>query len=194
MVVLKIQVIWEVALCSQANSSCHFLWLVHDSEAEGTVVFRTGRDCSLICTGLCPRIFSITILKQSAAFVSCAEGCGSRLSRSIGEYVPDCGVIPEDTIFHSHCCENIKTHIKICICVVILCLGLWTVKMGDDDDFTPRPYQEQLMNMVKDQNTIIYLPTGSGKTFIAVMLIKEMSASLDRWVISFQFLNGFLLD
>ena len=64
--------------------------------------------------------------------------------------------------------------------------------MGKDDDFRPRPYQEQLMNLVKKENTIIYLPTGSGKTFIAVMLIKEMSASLDRGVISFQFLAFFL--
>ncbi|PNF18314.1 hypothetical protein B7P43_G14501 [Cryptotermes secundus] len=48
------------------------------------------------------------------------------------------------------------------------------------DDFRPRPYQEQLMNIAKVQNTIIYLPTGSGKTFIAVMLIKEMSSSLDK--------------
>jgi len=65
--------------------------------------------------------------------------------------------------------------------------------MGEEDDFRPRPYQEELMNLVKKQNTIIYLPTGSGKTFIAVMLIKEMSASLDRWVISFHLLSGFLL-
>jgi hypothetical protein len=39
------------------------------------------------------------------------------------------------------------------------------------DDFRPRQYQEKLMNLAKKQNTIIYLPTGSGKTFIAVMLI-----------------------
>jgi endoribonuclease Dicer len=65
--------------------------------------------------------------------------------------------------------------------------------MGEEDDFRPRPYQEQLMNLVKEQNTIIYLPTGSGKTYIAVMLIKEMSASLDRWVISFEILSGFVL-
>jgi len=65
--------------------------------------------------------------------------------------------------------------------------------MGGKDDFCPRPYQEELMNMVKEKNTIIYLPTGSGKTYIAVMLIKEMSAALDRWVISFQLLSGFLL-
>jgi len=65
--------------------------------------------------------------------------------------------------------------------------------MGEEDDFRPRPYQEKLMNLVKEQNTIIYLPTGSGKTFIAVMLIKEMSASLDRWVISFHLLSDFFL-
>jgi endoribonuclease Dicer len=64
--------------------------------------------------------------------------------------------------------------------------------MGKDDDFRPRPYQEHLMNLVKEENAIIYLPTGSGKTFIAVMLIKEMSASLDRWVICIHFLASFL--
>jgi endoribonuclease Dicer len=48
------------------------------------------------------------------------------------------------------------------------------------DDFRPRSYQEQMMNLAKEQNTIIYIPTVSGKTFIAVTLIKEMSASLDR--------------
>jgi endoribonuclease Dicer len=48
------------------------------------------------------------------------------------------------------------------------------------DEFQPRSYQEQLVNLAKEQNTIIYLPTGSGKTFIAVMLIKEMSSSLEK--------------
>jgi endoribonuclease Dicer len=52
--------------------------------------------------------------------------------------------------------------------------------MGEEEDFKPRPYQEKLLNLVKEQNSIIYLPTGSGKTFIAVMLIKQMSASLDE--------------
>lgn len=115
------------------------------------------------------------------------------MSKNINIYTILHGVIPDNTNLHSHCCENVKTHIKICICVVILFLGLETVKMGEEDDFRPRPYQEQLMNLVKEQNTIIYLPTGSGKTFIAVMLIKEMSANLDRWVISFQLFSGFLL-
>ncbi|KAJ9599534.1 hypothetical protein L9F63_010006, partial [Diploptera punctata] len=49
----------------------------------------------------------------------------------------------------------------------------------EQDDFKARPYQEELMNIAKEKNTIIYLPTGSGKTFIAVMLIKEMSAGIE---------------
>jgi endoribonuclease Dicer len=57
------------------------------------------------------------------------------------------------------------------------------------DDFRPRLYQEQLMNLAKMQNTIIYLPTGSGKTFIAVMLIKEMSGSLDKGKHTFFMVN-----
>jgi primosomal protein N' len=57
------------------------------------------------------------------------------------------------------------------------------------DEFRPRPYQEQLMNLVKAQNTIIYLLAGSGKTFIAVMLIKEMSASLDKGKHTFFMVN-----
>ncbi|PSN55289.1 hypothetical protein C0J52_01793, partial [Blattella germanica] len=47
------------------------------------------------------------------------------------------------------------------------------------DDFRARPYQEVLMNQAKKRNSIIYLPTGSGKTYIAVMLIKELSGALE---------------
>jgi superfamily II DNA or RNA helicase len=66
--------------------------------------------------------------------------------------------------------------------IPVLLVTLLHEMEADDkqDDFQPRPYQEQLMTMARDQNTIIYLPTGSGKTFIAVMLIKEMSSSLDK--------------
>lgn len=41
-----------------------------------------------------------------------------------------------------------------------------------------RPYQEELLQKAMKGNTIVYLGTGSGKTFIAVMLIKEMRGEL----------------
>ncbi|XP_015776860.1 PREDICTED: endoribonuclease Dicer-like [Acropora digitifera] len=39
----------------------------------------------------------------------------------------------------------------------------------------PRPYQVELFELAKERNTIICLGTGTGKTFISVMLIKEMA-------------------
>lgn len=46
------------------------------------------------------------------------------------------------------------------------------------EDFKPREYQVELFERVMRENTIIFLPTGSGKTFIAVMLIKHKSNEL----------------
>ncbi|XP_068738102.1 endoribonuclease Dicer-like [Montipora capricornis] len=39
----------------------------------------------------------------------------------------------------------------------------------------PRPYQVELLERAKERNTIVCLGTGTGKTFISVMLIKEMA-------------------
>uniref|UniRef100_A0A182R5E4 Dicer-2 n=1 Tax=Anopheles funestus TaxID=62324 RepID=A0A182R5E4_ANOFN len=43
------------------------------------------------------------------------------------------------------------------------------------EDFAPRSYQTQLKEICMAKNTIVYLPTGSGKTFIALMVMKEIS-------------------
>ncbi|XP_053658601.1 endoribonuclease Dicer [Anopheles marshallii] len=46
------------------------------------------------------------------------------------------------------------------------------------EDFTPRNYQTQMKEICLAKNTIIYLPTGSGKTFIALLVMKEISYQL----------------
>ncbi|XP_076751647.1 endoribonuclease Dcr-2 [Xylocopa sonorina] len=50
----------------------------------------------------------------------------------------------------------------------------------DADEFTPRAYQIELFEIALKENAIIYLPTGAGKTFIAVMLIKSLSADIRK--------------
>lgn len=46
------------------------------------------------------------------------------------------------------------------------------------DGFEIRQYQVELINKIKQQNAILYLPTGSGKTFIALEVIKLMQKDL----------------
>ncbi|XP_071454543.1 endoribonuclease Dicer [Hetaerina americana] len=50
----------------------------------------------------------------------------------------------------------------------------------DGDSFIGRDYQVQLLSIAEKENTILFLPTGSGKTFVAVMLIKSMSKDLEK--------------
>nr|CAD7415536.1 unnamed protein product [Timema poppensis] len=47
------------------------------------------------------------------------------------------------------------------------------------EDLQPRGYQHQLLEKAFVQNTLLYLPTGSGKTYIAVMLIKAMLQEIE---------------
>lgn len=54
--------------------------------------------------------------------------------------------------------------------------------MDSIDEFNPRNYQTILMEIALKKNSIIYLPTGAGKTYIAIMVLKQMSADLQRYV------------
>lgn len=51
------------------------------------------------------------------------------------------------------------------------------------EEFIARPYQIDLYEKALKSNTIIYLPTGSGKTFIAMMLLKKLSIAIQKYVI-----------
>ncbi|KAH8277764.1 hypothetical protein KR018_005614, partial [Drosophila ironensis] len=44
----------------------------------------------------------------------------------------------------------------------------------------PRSYQLQLVDYVTKQNSIIYLPTGAGKTFVAILALKRFSHEMDK--------------
>ena len=45
-------------------------------------------------------------------------------------------------------------------------------------DLAARPYQNELLEKAKKGNTIVYLGTGSGKTYIATMLIRDLRPAL----------------
>ncbi|XP_011693477.1 PREDICTED: endoribonuclease Dicer-like isoform X2 [Wasmannia auropunctata] len=48
----------------------------------------------------------------------------------------------------------------------------------ENESFTPRAYQIDLYERAVRENVILYLPTGAGKTYIAVMLLKHLSRDL----------------
>ena len=50
-----------------------------------------------------------------------------------------------------------------------------TETQPEDGKITARPYQVELLERSLERNTIVCLGTGTGKTFISVMLIKELS-------------------
>ncbi|CAF1273759.1 unnamed protein product [Rotaria sordida] len=55
-----------------------------------------------------------------------------------------------------------------------------TIPDENISEFSPRSYQTEIMEQAKSKNLIVCLPTGSGKTYIAVMLIKELSPVIRR--------------
>ena len=46
---------------------------------------------------------------------------------------------------------------------------------ADTSSIVARPYQQELLEAALKDNTIVLLGTGAGKTYIAVMLIRELS-------------------
>jgi endoribonuclease Dicer len=50
--------------------------------------------------------------------------------------------------------------------------------MNEESLLKARPYQLKLLEKCMKKNSIVFLQTGSGKTYIAVMLIKNLSDSI----------------
>ncbi|XP_073981490.1 endoribonuclease Dcr-2 isoform X5 [Rhodnius prolixus] len=47
-------------------------------------------------------------------------------------------------------------------------------------DFKAREYQVEILETAIKRNTIVFMPTGSGKTYIAAMLIKHMAKEIEK--------------
>ena len=45
------------------------------------------------------------------------------------------------------------------------------IKEGNEKIMKPRDYQQKIFDKAKNQNSIIYVETGKGKTFISIMLM-----------------------
>lgn len=43
-----------------------------------------------------------------------------------------------------------------------------------------RPYQSNIIEVCKNRNSIVFLPTGAGKSFIAFQVIKHFSYQLEK--------------
>lgn len=49
-----------------------------------------------------------------------------------------------------------------------------------NEEFEHRPYQQAIIETAIQRNSIVYLPTGAGKSYIAVQVIKHFSLDLEK--------------
>lgn len=54
------------------------------------------------------------------------------------------------------------------------------VQVEEEAEFKSRGYQDEIFKKCVEKNTIIYLPTGAGKTYIAIMAMKHFAADLQK--------------
>lgn len=47
------------------------------------------------------------------------------------------------------------------------------------EEFVTRPYQQAIIDICIQRNSIVYLPTGAGKSYIAIQVIKHFSQDLE---------------
>ncbi len=52
-----------------------------------------------------------------------------------------------------------------------------------DGEIVLRNYQVELFEKIRHQNAILFLPTGSGKTCIALWLMKSLAKDVNKYVI-----------
>lgn len=68
----------------------------------------------------------------------------------------------------------------ICLHVFYLRIAACNGPLFQETTFASRPYQEYMLELTLQRNTIIFLPTGAGKTYIAIMTIKNMAEDLAK--------------
>jgi len=66
--------------------------------------------------------------------------------------------------------------------VIIIDTKTMEPKLTPEALFTPRAYQIDLYEKAVQNNLILYLPTGAGKTYIAIMLLKHLSGDIRKYV------------
>lgn len=48
------------------------------------------------------------------------------------------------------------------------------------EEFQARPYQQAIIDVCIKRNSIVFLPTGAGKSYIAIQVIRHFSKDIER--------------